>query len=96
MKKWFFTALMLFSSLALSSGPPPVKPAEMVGPVNDISQNKIIVADRVVALSPTVKVVMKSGRKASLSDVKIGRMVALETFTLGKRLLVDKIILIGN
>ena len=66
----------------------------MIGKVTAISQQKIVVGDGTLRLSPTLKFKNKNNPLKRISKVDVGDFVGINTIMINKRILVDTITLL--
>jgi len=96
--KYALAGLLLTIGQALSaesmprppSGPSPEIP-DMLGPINFIDKQRIVLMDMEFRLSPTVKVYSAKGKRVSLDKLRPGDTVGLKLLRLDRKTLVDSI-----
>lgn len=92
--KTLYLGLFLIPLLLIYPGSSFSQALGLMGPVNEINGHFINVMDTTVTISPTVKVFSKDGTKMSLSDIRPGDMVSLQTMKLNGRIFADTITII--
>lgn len=88
--------LALMSTGLLAIGAPPGFPVfyHEIGYPALLKGDKIRINDRILTLSPTVKVVLEDKKAGKIADVNSSRKVGIELIEINKRTLVDRITLL--
>ncbi len=64
---------------------------EVIGNISSLDNNLIRINDRVLKISPTVKVILKNKRPGNLSDLGSNDFVGIDLITINNKLLIDTI-----